>query len=1654
MLKIVSNYREYCCDRKLEIIASDEMKAYFQRLEDEVIELYKVAEKAREKGLDPELEPEIHLAKDVAGKVEGLIEIKGIADRIRSLTLQMDRENVAFKIAQEIADGKLVGNISEEKKADLAIRAALAILTEGVTAAPLEGIAKVKIKRNEDNTRYLAIYFAGPIRAAGGTEAALTVLVSDHVRKVLGLSRYKATRQEMMRFVEEIDLYNRVMHLQSPTTTDQIETAVENLPVEVTGEKTNPEEVSAFRDLPRIETNCLRGGACLVLNDGIIGRAMKILRTVNAVGLTDWDWLKDLKATVAKAQDDQEKEEQKAKTQPSYGYIKDVISGRPIFSHPSQPGGFRIRYGHSRNTGLAGIGIHPATMKVVMEFLAPGTHIRTERPGKGSVVMPVDSIDGPIVLLKDGTVLQLDSYEQAEKYSKKIKEILFLGDLLVGFGEFLENNHPLIPSGFVEEWWVLYLESRIKSRCDNDLAIAAKTVGMTIERLRDFLNHPIATKPTQEEALSFCYELLLPLHPYYTYAWHDISFDEFFELRDQILERRITDKQKISQYSRNPKAIILDQDFSAKRFLERIGLPHRVKDGCVVIEENNLIIEHCMQLENKELDPSSIERTVEPPFEYIVPFEIKMKNPIYSGARMGRPEKAKERKMNPPVHTLYPLEMEGGGNNRLILEAGKKKKIEITVIQRECKTCSIITHLSSCPNCQRGTEVIRSCYICGVETEDTFCKECKRPTVTYNTRLVNIAQEITRVKKALGGSIPPKTKGVKKLMNRGRIPEILEKGFLRARHGLNVYKDGTIRFDSTDIPLMHFKPREVSATLEQLNKLGYTEDANGEPLTDEEQICELKIQDVVLNIDNGEFLVRVSKYVDDMLESVYGLPRFYNITRITELIGHLIIGLAPHTSSGITGRVIGFTSVKGNLAHPYWHAAKRRNCFPGDTEVLVDIEGKITRVKIKDLYENEFDNEIEEKMVLVKKQPKREIKAYSFDHSLGEVTLTNILDVIKTPAPEHLVKFHLVGKRSYTTTAGHPVIVHEDGKLVEKRASEVSKGDMFILPSLRLDEEDIQEIDLLKEFTKNEFIDIKDDLMVRGISSFVQTIVDKYGLKELSEKLAINKKTLNNYYRERDSMPLSVLEILLKFDEQTIMNIPHCTLGFKRDHTFINRIIPFNDSLMKLIGYYLAEGFYRKVDKLNYQVDLAVSESDLREDMLSSIAEVFGKGFKPYIDSNRITISSRIIYQFFKNILQLQTGSRNKAIPSFLLKLPKNKIKHLISTYFSGDGGVDRKNGTVLCSSFSKELLKDFDFLLLRFGIYSGYSSYSRNSNTEYKLAIRGENALAFSDKISFTSKRKQELLDGIVKSKKIKSQKTYKNNRLLTIKKKEIIKSRTEFVYSLNAENYHNILVNEYVLTHQCDGDEDAVILMLEGFLDFSKQFLPITRGGSMDAPLTLGLILNPLEVDDESHAVDCTRRYPLEFYEQSFKFIESKKIAQIIDLIGNRLETPEQFENFYYTHETSDIGIGPISTAYSRFGKMSEKLEAQLAVAKLIRAVHLEDVAERVINKHFFPDMIGCLRAFGTQTFRCVRCNTKYRRLPLTGKCTTCDDGGKLLLTVHKKTITKYFETANNLIKTYKLSEYLKQRLELFNNSIDEYFIKEIDDQSSLMDFFGEST
>jgi len=251
------------------------------------------------------------------------------------------------------------------------MRIALAIVTEGITAAPLQGIDKVEIKGNTDGTKYLAVYYAGPMRSAGGTEQALTVLFAEKIRKLLQLDRFKITEQEIGRFIEELRLYERkVSNFQYHPSDDDVRRLLPYIPIEITGPATDDYQVSVYRNIPRIETNSVRGGALRVINDGVYGKAAKLKKIVDKSGFTDWDWL-------TKVKKEEKKENVSMNIVPDIKYLVDIVGGRPIFSHPSRFGGFRLRYGRARNTGLACVGIHPASMIVLESFIAVGTQLRS-----------------------------------------------------------------------------------------------------------------------------------------------------------------------------------------------------------------------------------------------------------------------------------------------------------------------------------------------------------------------------------------------------------------------------------------------------------------------------------------------------------------------------------------------------------------------------------------------------------------------------------------------------------------------------------------------------------------------------------------------------------------------------------------------------------------------------------------------------------------------------------------------------------------------------------------------------------------------------------------------------------------------------------------------------------------------------------------------------------------------------------------------------------------------------------------------------------------------------------------------------------------------------------------------------------------------------
>ncbi|MFW9962124.1 MAG: DNA polymerase II large subunit [Candidatus Sifarchaeia archaeon] len=1159
---------------------------YFSSLNEEIHTLYAIAETARLQGFDPTTRVEIPPAHDVAARVEATLEGPiGVAKRIRELQEGNSREEVAFAIAKEIAEGKL-GEIKDaEKAADKAVRVALSILTESITAAPLEGIAKVRIRGFGDD-QYLALYLAGPIRAAGGTEAAMTVLVADYVRQVLNLPAFKATMEETERALEEVELYARNVHLQYPVYPELVRFAASRLPIMLTGEPTEEFEVSGSRDLERIETNRVRGGAVLVLSDGVVGRAVKLAKIVSGMQISGWEWLDELSSRMSKVASSKEEDTVDKKLEPKSDYLADVIGGRPVFSHPSHIGGFRLRYGRSRNTGLAGVGVHPATMYIVEEFLAPGTHIRTERPGKGSIVTPVDSIEGPIVHLKDGSVVRVTNINEARMLEGKIEKILYLGDILVALGEFLENNHPLVPSGYCEEWWSHDLDHAVSKITVPELRKHLAKSDLTPEDVNHFVDAPLTKIPSASQAVYLSKKLKIPLHPFYLYRWMALSPEETIKLRKWLL----------TKHTIKENTMILPFNQEYKTMLEKAAIFHTLSSNNKKIHLSDDPISILAQLGKNEATAKG--DTSLDLMNSVASVKLMDKVGFSIGARMGRPEKAEERRMKPPVQALFPVGRTKGTERRIEevaksiehistldsfeevideAETTQSVGVELEMVSRVCPNCSSESFESRCPKCGVHTNIQPWCSHedCGrpVDPNTRMCQyshDMNLIRVTKKVR-VDISGLINRVKTEISEFEVHGVRGVLGLTSDYKIPEYLGKGILRAKHDVYCYRDGTARFDATDAPLTHFTPREIGTPISRLHELGYFTDQDGEPLISEEQVVELRVQDIIVPENCAMYLLRVGRFIDDCLEKIYGLDRYYRFNAQEDVIGQLVIGLAPHTSAGIIGRIIGFTNASVCYAHPYWHAAKRRNC-----------------------------------------------------------------------------------------------------------------------------------------------------------------------------------------------------------------------------------------------------------------------------------------------------------------------------------------------------------------------------------------------------------------------------------------------------------------------------------------DGDEDALILVLDALLNFSKSYLPAGRGGLMDAPLVLSVILKPTEVDDESHNMEVCRRYPAEFYNMVANAKHPKDVEKLVDIIASRLNSAAQYEGFGYTHSTSSFDSGPKNTRYKILGSMDEKLTAQLKLATLISAVDAKDVAERVLSHHFFRDIRGNLRAYSTQKFQCQKCRRIYRRIPLSGSC-TC--GNSLSLTVRQKNISKYLEVTRKIIEEYGLDPYLQERLKLIKVALDSLFVSE---QTSLTDFF----
>lgn len=952
----------------MNLAASPEMKAYLEEIEAQTSDAYRIAQAAREKGFDPEKKVDIPIARNMAERVEGIIsaaapELVGTAMTPRILELEKQYGagawEVALLIAKEVAEEKFCSFSDKRKAMEVGIRTGMAYSTAGIVAAPLEGFIELRLKKRKDGKDYFSVFYAGPIRGAGGTAASVSVLIADYVRKQMGYAPFDPSEEEVKRYITEVrDYHERITNLQYFPSEQEIDYLVRRIPVEINGDPTEQIEVSNYKDLPRVETNRIRGGVCLVLAEGIAQKSPKLWKRLQKWGKDfslDWDFLKDfleLQKSIKAGKKEQKQEEKNVLT-PNYVYIKDLVAGRPVLTHPMRPGGFRLRMGRTRTSGFSAAAIHPATQIILDSYIAIGTQLKVERPGKAAAVTVCDTIEGPVVKLKNGDVIRLFSTSDAKACNKDVEKILFMGDILYNYGDFSENGHVLVPVGYCEEWYL------------HDVAAACKTVlgidfpekkqgrvmapaetcqkisfhtGVAAIDVCSFFENCLLFRPSPAMALSFSKHLGAPLHPLHTWHWGLITADECI-----LLCHWLSSGKRHTTQTGAVEKIILPFKPDEKLLLEKIGMPHQQTPNHVVIETQQADIliglfsfDESFSARLDSVQPAGTGLDV---VNLLSPIKIKDKSGTFIGARMGRPEKSKMRQLTGSPHLLFPVGDEGG-RLRSFQAAMETKKVTGQFPFFMCVACGKETIYRCCERCGQPAKQLYFCKECGPK-EKPSCP-AHGPCTSFYQRDIDINHFFQSAVRRLGlSSYPDLIKGVRGTSNKDHLPEHLAKGILRAKHDVYVNKDGTTRYDMSELPLTHFKPCEIETSVPLLKKMGYLLDIFGAPLVLDDQILELKPQDVILpcggdtmELPGDEVLFRIANFVDELLEKFYGLPAFYKLQRPRDIVGHLVIGLAPHISAGIVGRIIGFSKIQALYAHPLYHAAMRRDC-DGDEACVI-----------------------------------------------------------------------------------------------------------------------------------------------------------------------------------------------------------------------------------------------------------------------------------------------------------------------------------------------------------------------------------------------------------------------------------------------------------------------------------------------------------------------------------------------------------------------------------------------------------------------------------------------------------------------------------------------------------------------------------------------
>ena len=363
-----------------------------------------------------------------------------------------------------------------------------------------------------------------------------------------------------------------------------------------------------------------------------------------------------------------------------------------------------------------------------------------------------------------------------------------------------------------------------------------------------------------------------------------------------------------------------------------------------------------------------------------------------------------------------------------------------------------------------------------------------------------------------------------------------------------------------------------------------------------------------------------------------------------------------------------------------------------------------------------------------------QFEAYSFDPISKKSSWKKITQLTRHSVHGSLYHITTTCGRQVTVTDSHNFYAFRNESLQLLKTTSLAVGDYLPIPRALPEpkpSEQITELQIPDYFTKHKKLFVTSPNFMTSWSAHKDSF--RY-ICNPSQKIQFSRYGQRLPYKEYVRMASIAPEIT----DQAVIDV----FGKKRQEP---SSITITDELLRLIGYYIAEGHAEK----NYFI-LSAAEQEIIKDFSNTLN---GMNLHPKLRPH--TYDYVIASTVWSQVIQTMCGrdAKTKRLPNFWPQLSNNKLAQLLRAYFSADGGVNGK--TVSCTTTSKNLASDIAYALLRFGIIARIKERSmRIPNTDitgvyWELHISGSTHLTiFKNQIGFTLNRKSQKIIGIIKEK------------------------------------------------------------------------------------------------------------------------------------------------------------------------------------------------------------------------------------------------------------------------------------------------------------------